>query len=92
MNVNLNNQVDLHPTGDIKIPLTNLGNLIDFSGECVLDDTIECTIEPESHWQNEYIELINGLNKAPYKRRLISKQIYTGHLRIDLNQPMAENN
>ena len=36
--------------------------------------------------------MINGLQKVPYKRKLVSKQLYTGHLRIDLNQPMVMNN
>ena len=42
--------------------------------------------------QAETVDLINGLQKAPYHRKIVSKQLYTGHLRIDLNQPMVENN
>jgi len=87
-----NNSVEVHPDGDIKIPLQNLGNVIDFSGECLFDEAIPSSNVPETHWENDTVDVIKGLQKAPYRRKIVSKQIYTGHMRIDLNQPMVENN
>lgn len=84
--------VDLHPAGDIHIPLRSLGNVIDFSGQCLLDDCTENLNVPEVHWGTDTVSVMRGLRKAPYKRRVVSNQLYTGHLRIDLNQPMVENN
>ena len=32
------------------------------------------------------------MSKAPYKRDLVSKQLYSGYMRIDMVQPMSEGN
>lgn len=36
--------------------------------------------------------MFSDLKKPPYKRKFIHRQLESGHLRIDLNQPMAEGN
>jgi F0F1-type ATP synthase alpha subunit len=87
-----NNSVELDVKGDIEIPLRNLGNVIDFTGTPIFEDYVESTEELESGWATENVNLISGLQKAPYRRRIVSQQLYTGHMRIDLNQPMVENN
>jgi F0F1-type ATP synthase alpha subunit len=77
---------------DVKIPLKHLGNVIDFSGQLLLDGDTGPSVPPECDWHTETLDLIGGLQKAPFRRKLVSKQLYTGHLRIDLNQPMVCNN
>lgn len=92
INVDNNSSVEMHPMDDIKIPLKNLGNVIDFSGQHIFDFPTHSSNSPENGWQEETVDMVKGLEKAPYRRKLISSQMYTGHMRIDLNQPMAENN
>lgn len=92
MKIKNGNNVEMHPDGDIKIPLRNCGNVIDFTGQCILDDCSESPNSPENEWEGETVSLISGLKKAPYRRRLVSQQLFTGHMRIDLNQPMVQNN
>lgn len=92
MKVESNNKVEMHPAGDIQIPLRNLGNVVDFAGQIIFDEVTEHENFPEKQWGEDTINLIKGLRKAPYRRKLVSRQLYTGHLRIDLNQPMVENN
>lgn len=84
--------VELDAKGDIEIPLRNLGNVIDFSGTPILEDYAESSEQLESELALENVNLISGLQKAPYKRKIVSQQMFTGHMRIDLNQPMVENN
>jgi hypothetical protein len=35
---------------------------------------------------------ITQISKAPFLRQLINKQLYSGHLRVDMAQPMSEGN
>lgn len=84
--------VELHQDGDIKIPLRSLGNIIDFAGNTIFEEMEKSYMQPESDFANEHVNLISGLGDAPFKRQIVSRQLYTGHLRIDLNQPMVENN
>ena len=38
------------------------------------------------------IDLVASLPKASYKRKYISEQLFSGHMRIDLGRPMAKGN
>jgi hypothetical protein len=31
-------------------------------------------------------------NQAPYKRNVVSKQLFSGHLRLDMTNPMTQGN
>ena len=47
--------------------------------------------EPESN--ADAIELNDlTLQKAPYKRNLVSNQLYSGHLRLDMVSPLSRGN
>lgn len=54
-----------------------------FIGEGSVQDYQGNTLDASStDWK---VGLFGDLEKSPYKRKLISKQILSGHLRIDLN-------
>ena len=42
--------------------------------------------------KGEDIDLNLKLEKAPLKRRLVSEQLYSGQMRIDMGQPMTKGN
>lgn len=49
-------------------------------------------IGDSSNRQVTEIDLVAKVSKASYKRELISEQLYTGHMRIDLGRPMSKGN
>jgi len=49
-------------------------------------------IGDSSKAQETEIDLVGKVAKASYNRELISEQLWTGHMRIDLGRPMAKGN
>ena len=92
LNVSLNSSAEIHQEDDVKISLKNLGNMIDFYGEPLYDSHFDNQNPIEVELKDQSLNLIKGINKAPYKRNIVSEQLYSGHLRIDLNHPMVQNN
>lgn len=63
---------------------TNLGGkVVDFQGNA---------LDGSEVGEGKTLSLISGLKSAPFRRKLVEKQLLAGHMRIDLNDPMAEGN
>ena len=90
--VNLLSSADIHKDKDFKISLKNLGNVIDYLGEPLVEPLNKNLSQIDNTIRNQSIGLFKGLKKAPRKRNLVSEQLFSGHLRIDLNNPMVQNN
>jgi hypothetical protein len=56
----------------------------------ISEDSLDTTVDFNGH-QIDVANILK-LSKAPYKREKIFKQLVSGHLRVDLAQPMAEGN